>query len=199
VEPERPVGRALRYDAPARGIMDQIGCRRLEVRGWKRREIGKLARLLLLEKCHFVLGKWIAYESAESGSAEAYLTSFPRGTGKWQISTGGGVPVALWRGDGKELYFVTLAGNLMVASIEQSAGSITVGNVHPLFRSPFLTGLVHTILTLIPKMGGGLLEAPRPTRVRCPCISSRTRPGSGTGNKPCLLGTSRMDVGRGTN
>jgi hypothetical protein len=33
----------------------------------------------------------------------------------------------------------------MVASIRESAGSIAVEGVRPLFRSPFLSGLVHTI------------------------------------------------------
>jgi hypothetical protein len=119
----------------------------------------------LLEKRHFVLGKWIAFKSAESGSAEAYLSNFVserNGQVVRQISTGGVVPVALWRGDGKELYFVTLAGNLMVAPIEQSAGSITVGNVHPLFRSPFLTGLVHTIFDVDPKDGRRFIGSTAP-------------------------------------
>ena len=96
-------------------------------------------------------GKWIAYQSAESGLGEIYITSFPGGTGKWQVSTGGSVPAALWRGDGRELYFVTLDRNLKAASIQESAGSITIEKVDPLFRSPFLTGLVHTIYDVDPK------------------------------------------------
>ena len=96
-------------------------------------------------------GKWMAYVSAESGLGEVYVTSFPKGIGKWQISTGGVIPAALWRADGKELYFVTLEGNLMAASIQESAGSITVGGVRPLFRSPFLSGLVLTIFDVDPK------------------------------------------------
>jgi WD40-like Beta Propeller Repeat len=34
-------------------------------------------------------GKWIAYVSAETGRSEVYVTSFPLGIGKWQISSGG--------------------------------------------------------------------------------------------------------------
>lgn len=96
-------------------------------------------------------GKWMAYVSAESGLGEIYVTSFPKGIGKWQISTGGVIPAALWRADGRELYFVTLEGNLMAASIQESAGSITVEGVRPLFRSPFLSGLVLTIFDVDPK------------------------------------------------
>jgi len=67
-------------------------------------------------------GKWIAYVSAESGRSEVYVTSFPAGVGKWQVSSSRIIPVALWRPDGKELYFVTEAGNLMAASVRESAG-----------------------------------------------------------------------------
>jgi len=96
-------------------------------------------------------GKWMAYLSVESGLGEVYVTSFPKGIGKWQISTGGVLPAAVWRADGRELYFVTLEGNLMVASILESAGSITVQGVRPLFRSPFVSGLVLTIFDVDPK------------------------------------------------
>jgi eukaryotic-like serine/threonine-protein kinase len=107
-------------------------------------------------------GKWIAYVSAESGLSEVYVTSFPKGVGKWQISSGGTIPAALWRPDGKELYFVTEAGNLMVASIRESAGSITVEGVHQLFRSPFLTGRIHTIFDVGPKDGQRFIGSAAP-------------------------------------
>jgi len=107
-------------------------------------------------------GKWIAYVSAESGSGEVYVTSFPKGIGKWQISSGGVIPTALWRADGRELYFVTLEGNLMVASIQESAGSVTVEGVHPLFRSPFRTGLVQTVFDVDPKDGQRFIGSAAP-------------------------------------
>jgi serine/threonine protein kinase len=107
-------------------------------------------------------GKWIAYVSAESGTGEVYVTSFPAGAGKWQIGSGGVIPTAIWRADGRELYFVTLEGNLMVASIQESAGSITVQGVHPLFRSPFLTGLVQTIFDVDPKDGQRFIGSAAP-------------------------------------
>jgi protease II len=107
-------------------------------------------------------GKWIAYASAESGPSEVYVTSFPEGIGKWQISTGGVIPSAVWRADGKELYFVTLGGNVMVASIQESAGSITIEKVHALCRSPFMTGVVHTIFDVDPKDGQRFIGSSAP-------------------------------------
>ena len=43
-------------------------------------------------------GKWIAYASFESGRGELYISSFPSGAGKWQVSTGGSRD-AVWRHD----------------------------------------------------------------------------------------------------
>ena len=107
-------------------------------------------------------GKWIAYESAESGPAEVYVTSFPKGIGKWQIGSGGIIPAAVWRADGRELYFVTLEGNLMAASIRESAGSITIEGVRRLCRSPFLTGRVHTIFDVDSKDGQRFIGSTAP-------------------------------------
>jgi Tol biopolymer transport system component len=51
-------------------------------------------------------GRWLAYESDESGDYEVYVRAFPGPGGKWQVSTeGGGRPV--WRADGKELFYIT--------------------------------------------------------------------------------------------
>ena len=49
-------------------------------------------------------GKWLVYSSTESGREEVYVTPFPSGNGRWQISQNGGTSPA-WRGDGKEIYY----------------------------------------------------------------------------------------------
>ncbi|MBF8295159.1 MAG: serine/threonine protein kinase [Bacteroidetes bacterium] len=51
-------------------------------------------------------GRWLAYSSNESGNDEVYVVPYPRGEGKFQISSGGGA-VPFWTRDGKELFFVT--------------------------------------------------------------------------------------------
>ena len=61
-------------------------------------------------------GRWIAYESNESGRVEIYVRPFAAGGGKWQISTAGGSQPR-WRPDGKELFYVASDGHLMVAPI----------------------------------------------------------------------------------
>ena len=49
-------------------------------------------------------GRWIAYESNESGRIEVYIQAFPERSGKWQISTEGGT-VPLWGPNGRELFY----------------------------------------------------------------------------------------------
>jgi Tol biopolymer transport system component len=61
-------------------------------------------------------GKWVAYQSDESGRNEVYVRPFPGPGGQWQISAGGGTSPR-WRADGKELYYVAPDGKLMAAAI----------------------------------------------------------------------------------
>src|SRR5262249_4054002 len=50
-------------------------------------------------------GKWVAYQSNESGNPEVYVAPFPPTGAKWQVSSGRGAAPP-WRGDGKELFYV---------------------------------------------------------------------------------------------
>lgn len=43
-------------------------------------------------------GRWLAYGSDESGKPEVYVTPFPSGNYKWQVSRGGGFGPAKWVG-----------------------------------------------------------------------------------------------------
>jgi WD40 repeat protein len=76
-------------------------------------------------------GKFVAYLGNETGSYELYITPFPSGGAKWQVSErGGNVPI--WRGDGRELYYQS--GNDLVAVQVREAGSgIELGNPQRLF------------------------------------------------------------------
>jgi len=66
-------------------------------------------------------GRWLAYESDESGRSEVYVRPFPGPGGRWQISTaGGGQPH--WRRDGKELTFLTPENKLMAVPISTTSG-----------------------------------------------------------------------------
>ncbi len=54
-------------------------------------------------------GKWIAYNSNESGTSQVYVMPFPGGFGKWQISADWGKEPR-WSSDGKTLYYTTKHG-----------------------------------------------------------------------------------------
>jgi hypothetical protein len=62
-------------------------------------------------------GRWLAYSSDETGSLQVYVRAFPDGSGKIQISSGGGnFPV--WSPNGRELFLQNLDpdNRLMVAT-----------------------------------------------------------------------------------
>lgn len=65
-------------------------------------------------------GKWVAYASNESGKWEIYVTSFPEAHGKWEISSGGGEQPR-WRGDGKELFYVSSDGKIRAVPVTVGA------------------------------------------------------------------------------
>ena len=93
-------------------------------------------------------GRWVAYTSKESGRAEVYVAPFDGAQvmasgnastpltpgGKWQISASGGQYLR-WRGDGKELFFLTGNGRIMAAQVDATGGSFRVGAVQPLFAA----------------------------------------------------------------
>jgi serine/threonine protein kinase len=84
-------------------------------------------------------GHWIAYMSNESGQQEVYVRPFPGPGGKWQISTNGINYRAFWRGDGKEIYYISRDGKMMAADVSASGSSFSVGEVKPVFDA-FIKG-----------------------------------------------------------
>ncbi len=62
-------------------------------------------------------GRWVAYQSNESGRADIYVQEFPGPGGKWQISTAGGTEPQ-WSPDGEELYYISPEMNMMRVSVE---------------------------------------------------------------------------------
>jgi Tol biopolymer transport system component len=78
-------------------------------------------------------GRWIAYRSDEFGKNEIYITSFPKPTGKLQVSTAGGV-TPRWRHDGRELYYLATDRKLMAVELKETGGSLQVASTRPLFE-----------------------------------------------------------------
>jgi len=91
-------------------------------------------------------GAWVAYNSAETGTFQVYVTRFappsaagprsPASVGKWQVSSRGGV-LPMWRGDGRELFFLGLDNQMMATTVESRGGGLEFGAPRPLFTANF--------------------------------------------------------------
>ncbi|HEY7370342.1 MAG TPA: hypothetical protein VIA29_10675, partial [Thermoanaerobaculia bacterium] len=83
-------------------------------------------------------GRYLLYQSNESGRNEIYVQSFPVGAGKWQVSSAGGVD-ASWRADGREIFYRALDQKIMAVAIG-GGGEFQAGIPKALFTGQFRTG-----------------------------------------------------------
>ena len=79
-------------------------------------------------------GRLIVYSSSESGRLEVFVKSFPDNTGRRQISPNGGREPA-WRGDGRELFFLS-EDAVMAVDVHTSAVGVEWSAPRPLFKIP---------------------------------------------------------------
>jgi Tol biopolymer transport system component len=87
-------------------------------------------------------GDYVAYMSNESGKFEIYLTRFPSGQGRWQVSVGGG-EWARWSQRGDRLYYVK-GDDVMAVDVTLGA-SPALGTPQRLFSRPTIA---------VPTIGG---------------------------------------------
>jgi dipeptidyl aminopeptidase/acylaminoacyl peptidase len=95
-------------------------------------------------------GRWVTYQSDESGRYEIYVRPFggavstgqtapgTRG-GQWQVSTSGGISPR-WAPDGKELYYIAPDGKLMAAPTVMKEATMEPGLPTPLFQTRIVYG-----------------------------------------------------------
>jgi eukaryotic-like serine/threonine-protein kinase len=103
---------------------------------------GDHARKTLLQGKHMDLypkispdGRWMAYQSNESGKPEVYVRPFPEvDKGKWQISTDGG-DSPLWSPDGRELFYHN--GDSFMAVGVEIEPTFKPGNPKILFKGKY--------------------------------------------------------------
>lgn len=84
-------------------------------------------------------GRYVAYQSHESGRYEIYVQTFPAAGGKWQISTDAAIE-PMWRHDGKELFYLTHDDRVMAVDVN-SGPQFQAGIPHELFQTPIVNGL----------------------------------------------------------
>jgi hypothetical protein len=76
-------------------------------------------------------GRHVAYTSNESGTYQVYVQTLPLSDRTWLVSTGGGYEPR-WRGDGREIYYLSEDRKLMAVPV--GAGP-TFGVPKPLFQT----------------------------------------------------------------
>jgi Tol biopolymer transport system component len=79
-------------------------------------------------------GRWVAYQTNESGRPEIVVQSFPDPFARRQISRDGGSQPR-WSHDRRELFFVGLDSRMMVAKVEISATSVQTAAPVALFET----------------------------------------------------------------
>ena len=94
-------------------------------------------------------GRWVAYQSNESGRLEIYIRPFAAAAasgaganpaaGQWQVSTAGGM-FPKWRSDGRELYYIGPNGAMMAAPVAATATTIEPGAPAALFPTRIFGG-----------------------------------------------------------
>jgi len=82
-------------------------------------------------------GRWIAYQSDESGIDEIYVRPFPNvNDGRWQISAGDGGRFPVWARNGRELFYLAPGGRMMSVAV-QSSSTFSVGRSARLFEGAY--------------------------------------------------------------
>ena len=79
-------------------------------------------------------GKWVVFNSM----GQIWVKPFPTGEGLWKVSTQSGV-FARWRGDSKELYFLSRRtfGQMMAVEINATGSTLQPGKPRALFESHY--------------------------------------------------------------
>jgi serine/threonine-protein kinase len=95
-------------------------------------------------------GRWLAYQSNETGQDEIYVRPFPDVTlGKTPVSVGGGT-MPLWAHSGRELFYVDGGGRMVSAQIVASTMA-QVSERHVLFdATPFILDANNTNFDIAP-------------------------------------------------
>jgi eukaryotic-like serine/threonine-protein kinase len=79
-------------------------------------------------------GRWLAYQSNESGRDEVYVRPYPEtDNARVQVSVGGGL-APRWAKDGSELFFLSGNREMMAAAVSVSGGEFRVSDRPELFE-----------------------------------------------------------------
>jgi serine/threonine-protein kinase len=85
-------------------------------------------------------GRWLAYQSNESGQSEVYVRPFPNvNGGRWQVSPGGGTRPA-WARGGRELFYLDRNNLLTAVPVQTTASTFSAGNPTKILDTRYYAG-----------------------------------------------------------
>jgi len=78
-------------------------------------------------------GRWVAFNLVVSGRSEVYVAPFPGPGERVRVSASGGWRPR-WRGDGRELFYVSGDDEMIVAPVRLGSSDVQIGTPQRLFR-----------------------------------------------------------------
>jgi len=112
-------------------------------------------------------GRYVAFVSNATGNDEVYVQGLAAGSRRSRVSLDGGNEPA-WRGDGRELFFVSNDRAITAVDVSRDGDVLTSGTPHVLFQVPVLSWLRNG-MSVSPNGQHFLvavsIEEPRPTQV----------------------------------
>ena len=125
-----PDGKVLAFEEERPGTMRDIRLLEIDRRNPARPVVGKTSAFVATafnerDGMFSPDGKWFAYESNESGTNEVYVRGYPDSSGRWQISSGGGVRPR-WTATGKELFYGTDQEKVMTVTYSAAPSGFVV-------------------------------------------------------------------------
>ena len=83
-------------------------------------------------------GRYVAYQSAESGQLEVYVRPFPNvELGRWQVSTAGGTRPA-WARNGSELFYLDRSNTFTGVQVRTSGSAFVYGSPAKVFDAKYV-------------------------------------------------------------
>jgi eukaryotic-like serine/threonine-protein kinase len=92
-------------------------------------------------------GRWLAYVTDRSGQDEVWIARFPSGEDGFQVSVDGGT-APTWRGDGRELFYVSAQHELTAITIDTTAAVARLGKPGVLFTLENAVGLFDPLVAM---------------------------------------------------
>jgi Tol biopolymer transport system component len=105
-------------------------------------------------------GRWLAYDTDESGRLEVVVVRYPSLSGRWQISSQGG-SAPLWMPDGRSILYQTEDGHIMRVEVDARGEGLSIGSTEQIFGGKTASGAWaiapdgKRLLVIVPQSSGG--------------------------------------------